>query len=77
MVFQNYALYPHLTAHDNIGFSLSMRGVPKTERKPAVREAAEVLGLTEVLNRRRVSSPAASASALRWDGRSCASRRSS
>ena len=52
MVFQNYALYPHLSAHDNIGFSLSMRGVPKTERNQRVREAAEVLGLTEVLDRR-------------------------
>ena len=52
MVFQNYALYPHLTAHDNIGFSLSMRGVAKTERDRRVREAAEVLGLTEVLDRR-------------------------
>jgi multiple sugar transport system ATP-binding protein len=52
MVFQNYALYPHLTAHENIGFSLAMRGVKKTERDRRVREAAEVLGLTEVLDRR-------------------------
>ncbi len=52
MVFQNYALYPHLSAHDNIGFSLSMRGVGKTERDKRVREAAEVLGLSEVLDRR-------------------------
>jgi multiple sugar transport system ATP-binding protein len=52
MVFQNYALYPHLSAHDNIGFSLSMRGVRKAERDQRVREAAEILGLTEVLDRR-------------------------
>ena len=52
MVFQNYALYPHLTAHENIGFSLAMRGVKKAERDRRVREAAEVLGLTEVLDRR-------------------------
>jgi multiple sugar transport system ATP-binding protein len=52
MVFQNYALYPHLSAHDNIGFSLSMRGVGKAERDRRVREAAAVLGLSEVLERR-------------------------
>jgi multiple sugar transport system ATP-binding protein len=52
MVFQNYALYPHLTAHDNIAFSLSMRGVGKAERDRRVLEAAHVLGLTEVLHRK-------------------------
>src|SRR5579862_7480393 len=52
MVFQNYALYPHLTVHDNIAFSLSMRGVGRSERDRKVKEAAEVLGLTEVLARR-------------------------
>jgi multiple sugar transport system ATP-binding protein len=52
MVFQNYALYPHLSVHDNIAFSLEMRGVSKAERKRRVQEAAEVLGLTEVLDRR-------------------------
>jgi multiple sugar transport system ATP-binding protein len=50
MVFQNYALYPHLSVHQNIGFSLSMRGVPKGEQDRRIREAAEVLGLTEVLS---------------------------
>jgi multiple sugar transport system ATP-binding protein len=49
MVFQNYALYPHLSVHDNIAFSLSMRGVRKAERDRKVRDAAEVLGLTDVL----------------------------
>jgi multiple sugar transport system ATP-binding protein len=52
MVFQNYALYPHLTVHENIGFSLEMRGVGKKERDRRVVEAAGVLGLTEVLARR-------------------------
>jgi multiple sugar transport system ATP-binding protein len=52
MVFQNYALYPHLTAHENIAFSLSMRGVAKAERDRRVREAAAILGLTEVLDRK-------------------------
>ena len=52
MVFQNYALYPHLSALQNIAFSLSMRGVPKEERERRAREAADVLGLSEVLLRK-------------------------
>jgi len=52
MVFQNYALYPHLTALENIAFSLSMRGVPKRAREQRAREAAEILGLSEVLLRK-------------------------
>jgi multiple sugar transport system ATP-binding protein len=51
MVFQNYALYPHLSVAQNIGFSLEMRGVPKRERLVRVREAAEILGLTDLLDR--------------------------
>jgi multiple sugar transport system ATP-binding protein len=50
MVFQNYALYPHLNVHQNIGFSLSVRHVPKPERDRKVREAAELLGLTPLLD---------------------------
>ena len=49
MVFQNYALYPHLSVHQNIGFSLSMRRVPKDERDRKVREAAALLGLSDLL----------------------------
>jgi len=52
MVFQNYALYPHLSVHQNIGFSMENRRVPKAERDAKVRAAADVLGLTEVLARR-------------------------
>jgi multiple sugar transport system ATP-binding protein len=52
MVFQNYALYPHLSVHQNIGFSLENRKVPKAQRDEKVRAAASVLGLTEVLARR-------------------------
>jgi multiple sugar transport system ATP-binding protein len=52
MVFQNYALYPHLSVHQNIGFSLENRKVPRAERDQKVRAAASVLGLTEVLGRR-------------------------
>ena len=51
MVFQNYALYPHLSVAENIGFSLEMRGVPKRERRERVREAAGILGLGDMLDR--------------------------
>ena len=52
MVFQNYALYPHMSAHDNMGFALKMRGVPKSEIDKRVREAAIVLGLTDSLKKK-------------------------
>jgi multiple sugar transport system ATP-binding protein len=52
MVFQNYALYPHLSVHQNIGFSLANRKVPRAERDAKVREAAAVLGLTDMLDRK-------------------------
>src|SRR6202158_869995 len=45
MVFQNYALYPHMTVADNMAFSLKLRGAPKTEIETRVRRAAEILGL--------------------------------
>ena len=51
MVFQNYALYPHMTVRDNMGFSLRLRGGPKAEIARAVTEAAEILGLTPYLDR--------------------------
>jgi multiple sugar transport system ATP-binding protein len=52
MVFQNYALYPHMTVADNMGFALKMAGVDKAERERRVRDAAELLGLTELLDRK-------------------------
>jgi multiple sugar transport system ATP-binding protein len=52
MVFQNYALYPHMTVAQNIGFALRLRKMPKDEMQSKVREAAEILGLTEHLNRK-------------------------
>lgn len=52
MVFQNYALYPHMTVRDNILFGLDVRKVPKAEQKQRLTEAAEMLGLTEYLNRK-------------------------
>jgi multiple sugar transport system ATP-binding protein len=52
MVFQNYALYPHMTVAENIGFALTMRKVPKPKIQAKVKETAEILGLTEWLNRK-------------------------
>ena len=51
MVFQNYALYPHMTVGENMGFSLKLAGVPKDELKRRVGEAAGILGLMEYLER--------------------------
>ena len=52
MVFQNYALYPHMTVRDNLGFSLRVRRMPKAERAERVSAAADMLGLSELLDRR-------------------------
>jgi multiple sugar transport system ATP-binding protein len=52
MVFQSYALYPHLTVYDNIAFGLRLRGTPKDEIDKRVRNAAGVLGLEEFLGRK-------------------------
>ena len=52
MVFQNYALYPHMSVHDNMGFALKIAGTPKAEIDKRVKEAAKILGLTEYLDRK-------------------------
>nr|MBQ6242374.1 ABC transporter ATP-binding protein [Lachnospiraceae bacterium] len=52
MVFQNYALYPHMTVYKNLAFSLSLRHLPKAEIDRKVREAAEILDITEYLHRK-------------------------
>jgi multiple sugar transport system ATP-binding protein len=52
MIFQNYALYPHMNVYDNMGFGLKMRGVDKEEIRRRVEGAARVLGLSEVLKKR-------------------------
>jgi multiple sugar transport system ATP-binding protein len=52
MVFQNYALYPHLTVAENIGFALTNRKIAKEERERRVRSAAMALGLSDLLNRK-------------------------
>jgi len=49
MIFQNYALYPHMSSYDNMAFALKMRGLDKAEIDRRVRNAARVLGLAEVL----------------------------
>ena len=75
MVFQNYALYPHLSVRQNLGYGLKMRRTPKAEITRRVNEVAEMLG-----PRGRCSSAgparcrAGSASASRWAARSSASR---
>ncbi|MEG1680907.1 MAG: ATP-binding cassette domain-containing protein, partial [Stenotrophomonas sp.] len=51
MVFQNYALYPHMTVAENLGFGLKLRGHDKAEVQRRVREAADSLGLTSMLDK--------------------------
>ena len=52
MVFQNYALYPHMSVYDNIAFALKLRKTPKDEIDKKVKEAAEILGITQYLKRK-------------------------
>ena len=51
MVFQNYALYPHMTVAGNLGFSLKLRGAPKAEIETRINRAADILGLSGFLDR--------------------------
>src|SRR5947199_6145309 len=51
MVFQNYALYPHMPVYDNMGFSLKLRNAPRAEIKTRVERAADILGLKALLER--------------------------
>ena len=52
MVFQNYALYPHMTVRENMAFSLKLKKLPKDEINEKVNQAAEILGITEFLDRK-------------------------
>ncbi len=52
MVFQNYALYPHMTVYDNLAFALKLRHLPKDEIDKKVKEAAEILDITQYLSRK-------------------------
>ena len=51
MVFQSYALYPHMTVRENLAFALKLRGTPKPEIEKRVHEAADILGISEFLDR--------------------------
>lgn len=52
MVFQNYALYPHMTVAANIGYALKVAGVPKSERQRRIEDTAKIVGLTDYLDRK-------------------------
>src|SRR3990167_6795911 len=52
MVFQNYALYPHMTVYENLAFGLKLRKYPNKEIERRVREAAEILGIGSLLKRK-------------------------
>ena len=52
MVFQNYALYPHMTVYDNMAFGLKLRKVPKDQIDKMVKEAAKILDLEKLLDRK-------------------------
>ena len=52
MVFQNYALYPHMTLYDNMAFGLKLKKLPKDEIDKRIQEASEILGLTPMLDRK-------------------------
>ena len=52
MVFQSYALYPHMTVYDNMAFGLKLRGTPKDEIDRRVRQAASELGIEHLLDRK-------------------------
>ncbi|HRE29443.1 MAG TPA: ATP-binding cassette domain-containing protein, partial [Anaerolineales bacterium] len=52
MVFQSYALYPHMSVYDNMAFGLKLRKTPKAEIDRRVKEAAEILGITHLLQRK-------------------------
>ena len=78
MVFQSYALYPHMTIRQNLGYGLKVRKAPKEDARRRVEEVAALLGLDgDARPQAGRSSPAASGSASRWGARSCASRRRS
>ena len=52
MVFQNYALYPHMNVYDNMAFALKLKGYPKQERDRRIKEVAKILGVSKLLDRK-------------------------
>jgi ABC-type sugar transport system ATPase subunit len=77
MVFQNYALYPHMTVFDNMAFGLLLRKFPRDEIKRRVDNAARILDITPLLDRKPKALSAGSASASPWAAPSCATPRCS
>ena len=75
MVFQNYALYPHMNVRENLGFGLSVRRTPKREIASRVQEVAKLLGLEDLLDRKPANLSGGQRNAWRWGERSSASRR--
>ncbi len=55
MVFQNYALYPHMSVYDNMAFALKLRRIPGEEIEKRVRQAAQMLAITDYLSASRAS----------------------
>jgi multiple sugar transport system ATP-binding protein len=77
MVFQSYALYPHMTVRENLGYGLKVRKTPKHEIRERVDRAARLLGLDDPSTASPPPSRADSGSEWRWAARSCASPRPS
>ena len=70
MIFQNYALFPHMSVRNNVGFGLDVKGMPAAERDRKVDRILDKLGLTDVADHAaRPACPAASASASHWPAR--------
>ncbi len=74
MVFQNYALYAHMSVRRNMGFGLKMAGMPKDEIRRRVDHAAAMLSIAKLLDRKPKQLSGGSASGSRWGGPSCASQ---
>ena len=74
MVFQNYALYPHMTVRENVAFPLKLAGMDKAEIEKKVSEAAETLDSPSSSTAGPRTFPAASGSVWRWAARSSANR---
>lgn len=75
IVFQNYALYPHMTVYKNMAFGLKLRKYPKAEIHKRVTEAAEILGIQSLWSASPRPCPAASDSAWQWGAPLCAQTR--
>ena len=75
MVFQSYALYPHMTVYNNMAFALKLRKTPKAEIDRRVREAARILGIEPLLNRKPAALSGGQRQRVALAAPSCASRR--